>query len=472
MRGLHSCRLFAMAVVVLAIANSTVAPAQTFSVLYNFGSKSGDPHQPSYAGIVAQGRDGNLYSTTPIGGVYGKGAAFQITQAGKLTVLHSFDGMHDGANPYSGLTLGSDGNFYGASNVEGTNRFGTVFKLTPSGSLTVLHNFTGGRDGANPYAPPIQGRDGSFYGTTMLGGFGFGTIYKVTSSGNFTPLYRFDIIHGCAPAAPLVQGTDGNFYGTTTAGGPSEQGSVFKITPGGKLTVLYNFDITHGQNPFGPVVQGSDGNFYGTTAFGGANGRGTVFKITPAGKLAVLHNMNRTIDGVYPYAGLAQATDGNFYGANGDGGKASSRCSTGCGTMFKITPKGALAVVHNFDYTTGNFPVVTPFQHTNGIVYGDTLLGGVSPCGFCGVFYSWNANLPSSVSLLPYSGKVGKTIEFLGQGFKGTDAVFFNGTASSFKVVSDTYLTAVVPKGATTGFVIVSTSEVKLKSNKKFQVLP
>jgi len=100
MRGLHSCRLFAMAVVVLAIANSTVAPAQTFSVLYNFGSKSGDPHQPSYAGIVAQGRDGNLYSTTPIGGVYGKGAAFQITQAGKLTVLHSFDGMHDGANNY------------------------------------------------------------------------------------------------------------------------------------------------------------------------------------------------------------------------------------------------------------------------------------------------------------------------------------------------------------------------------------
>jgi len=468
---------------VLVIA-AGVVQAQTFSVLYDFGSNSGDPSRPAYSGIIAQGRDGNLYSTAPAGGTC-CGALFQITPAGNLKVIHNFTGSNnDGAFPQGGVTLGTDGNFYGTTYEGGSVTAGAVFKVTPGGTATTLHSFTGGSDGAYPYAPPVEGNDGNFYGTTTAGGIagcgsGCGTIYKITPAGVLTTLYQFDITHGYFPYGPLVLGTDGNFYGTAPNGTSANEGVVFRISPAGKFTLLYSFDGTHGQSPFAGLVQGADGNFYGTTIYGGSTGGGVVFKITPSGKLTVLHNINGTTDGARPYGGLVLASDGNFYGANSNGGTVNSNCSNGCGTLFKITPKGAYSVLYKFDYTTGATPYVTPFQHTSGLVYGDSQVGGtgnVNPCaaGNCGVFYSWkNTSLPAFVSLLPYSGKVGKVIEFLGQGFvSGKTTVSFNGTAAKSTVVSSTYLTAAVPNGATTSSVSVTTSGVKLTSNKIFRVTP
>jgi len=483
---MRKIRLVLPALLVLAVmvANAT-AHAQGFSVLYNFGSNTGDPYKPAYSGIVAQGRDGNLYSTAPGGGTC-CGAVFQITPAGNLKVIHNFTGSNnDGAFPQGGVTLGSDGNFYGTTYEGGSVTAGAVFKVTPGGTATTLYSFTGGSDGAYPYAPPVEGTDGNFYGTTTEGGntvkcgSGCGTIYKITPAGALTTLYQFDITHGYFPYGPLVLGTDGNFYGTAPNGASANSGVVFKITPAGKFTLLYGFDGTHGENPFGGLVQGADGNFYGTTINGGSTGGGLVFKITPGGKLTVLHNMNGTTDGARPYGGLVLASDGNFYGANAFGGTVNSNCSNGCGTVFKITPKGAYSVLDKFDFTTGATPEITPFQHTSGVIYGDSQIGGtgdVNPCtaGNCGVFYSWKStSLPAFVSLLPYSGKVGKTIEFLGQGFvSGKTTVSFNGTAAKPTVVSSTYLTAAVPNGATTGSVSVTTSGVKLTSNRIFRVTP
>lgn len=477
-------QLSTLAVLVLVIA-AGVVNAQTLSVLYNFGSNSGDPYNPSYSGIVAQGRDGNLYSSAVHGGTC-CGAVFQITPAGKLTNIHSFTGSgNDGAFPQGGVTLGTDGNFYGTTYEGGSVTAGAVFKVTPSGTYTTLHSFTGGSDGAYPYAPPVEGNDGNFYGTTTAGGntvtcgSGCGTIYKITPAGALTTLYQFDITHGYAPYAPLVLGTDGTFYGTAPFGTSANAGVVFKITPAGKFALLFSFDLTHGENPFSGLVQGTDGNFYGTTTNGGNSGGGVVFKITPAGKLSVLHNINGTTDGRSPFGGLVLGSDGSFYGANAYGGTVNSNCSNGCGTFFKISPKGAYSVLYNFDSTTGATPEITPFQHTSGVVYGDTQVGGsgnVNPCtaGNCGVFYSWNnASLPAFVSLLNYSGKVGKTIEFLGQGFvTGNTTVSFNGTAAKPTVVSSTYMTTPVPNGATTGPVTVTTSSVRLISNKIFRVTP
>jgi uncharacterized repeat protein (TIGR03803 family) len=466
---------FALGVLLLVIAAvSTVAQAQTFSVLYNFGANSGDPLAPDLPGIVAQGRDGNLYSTTISGGATNGGAVFKITPAGTLTVLYSFDGTH-GFFPYGGLTLGTDGNFYGTTYAGGTsysggsNGWGTVFKVTASGRLTVLYNFTDGSDGAWPYAPPIQGKDGNFYGTTTLGGTqgNNGTIYKISPSGTFTPIYQFDYTHGSDAFAPLVQGIDGNFYGTTGFGGSNGNGIVFKITTAGEMTVLYNFDGTHGANPYGSLVQGSDGNFYGTTRAGGT-GYGVVFKITPTGALTVLHNIDGNTDGDTPLVGLVQGTDGNLYGVN-----SGIQLDT-LGNIFKVSLKGSYSVLYNFDGTTGSNPKATPFQHTNGTIYGDTNRGGTGSqgCGGCGVFYSLTGNLRAFVSLLPYSGKVGKTIEFLGQGFASSTTVSFNGTLARPTVKSGTYLAAAVPNGATTGFVRVTTSSGTLTSNKKFRVTP
>jgi uncharacterized repeat protein (TIGR03803 family) len=184
------------------------------------------------------------------------------------------------------------------------------------------------------------------------------------SAQDFRTLYAFNSIDGAYPNG-LVQATDGNFYGTTSEGGYSGYGNVFKITPEGVLTTLHDFDFTDGAEPNG-LVQATDGNFYGTTSEGGAQssancleGCGTVFKITPEGALTTLHKFDFT-DGAFPSAALVQATDGNFYGTTGGGGV------NRYGTVFKITPEGALTTLHRFDGTDGAFPSAALVQATDG----------------------------------------------------------------------------------------------------------
>jgi len=476
MRTIGICILFAVAV---SACIPTAAHAQ-FSVLYNFATVDGDPFQPFTNGMIAQGRDGNLYSGA-LGGVNNAGTAYKITPAGALSVLYNFASVSgDGYYPYGGLTLGSDGNFYGTTYGGGFASLGTVFKMTPTGSLSTFYTFTDGTEGALPEAPPVQGPDGNFYGTTCPacnGQAGHGAIYKVTPAGTFSVLYPFDGTHGDQPEAALLLGTDGNFYGTTAYGGLNGYGVVFRITLAGKLTVVHNFDHTRGAYPVSPLMQASDGNFYGTTLSGGTMDYGTIFRMTPTGAVTILHNMNGTTNGGSPYAGLVQATNGNFYGANNSGGAASTGCPSGCGTVFKMTPAGVFSVLHSFDVTTGQLPYGNLFQHTNGIIYGTTQLGGTgtnNACGAgnCGVLYSVNIGAAPFVSLMSPAAKVGKVVEILGQGFKGTTAVSFNGTAAKFTVGTSTYMTATVPAGATTGNVTVTTPGGMLTSNRKFRVTP
>lgn len=466
------------------------AYAQTVSVVYNFGSQVGDPIQPFYSGIIAQGQDGNLYSST-FGGSLNYGALYEVTPQGVLTESYAFPGPAGGAEPYGGLTLGTDGNFHGTTYGGGFYSDGTIFTWTSTTGLNLLYGFSDSTDGAQPTAPPIEGADGNFYGTTCpQGAFstGYGSIYKITPSGTFTSLYDFDSTHGYCPYDPLLQGTDGNLYGTTFFGGTNcisgvSCGVVFRITPAGKLTVLHNFCAqtsgnycSDGEGPVGPLVQGSDGNFYGTTEAGGVNNFGVVFKMTPTGKLTVLHSMT-SADGYVTDAGLVQATDGNFYGANSGGGSNASCIS--CGTIFRITPKGAFKKLYDFDGTTGQAPYTTMIQHTNGLLYGTTQLGGTGSmavgCGVgeCGVFYSLNIGAAPFVTFVGQPvAKVGKTVEILGQGLTGTTAVSFGGVPASFKVKSDTYLTATTPAGTTTAAVTVTTPGGKLVSNKTFRVTP
>ncbi|HEX8818276.1 MAG TPA: choice-of-anchor tandem repeat GloVer-containing protein [Terriglobales bacterium] len=463
----------------------SVGHPQSPSVLYNFGSAANDPLYPAYIGAVAQGRDGNLYTTAGSGGVDNGvccGAVFKVTPAGSLETLYRFTGGSDGSAPQSGLTLGTDGTLYGTTLRGGASGFGTVFKITPQGVPTTLYSFTAGNDGAYPTAGVVEGLNGSFYGTTTEGGLascddgdGCGTIYKISSSG-FSVVYQFDFTHGTDPTG-LILGSDGDFYGTTGAGGANDLGTIFKMTSGGEITVLYNLEDN--ESVFAPLVEGSDGNFYGVTDTGGSHGHGAVFKMTPAGKFKILHSMSITADGEEPI-GLARGNDGNFYGVNAYGGPTTESCPSTCGTLFEITPTGAFTVLYYFDGTHGMAPEVAPFEHTNGTLYADTEFGGtgsVSPCfadNPCGVFYSWvSPTLQPFVGLLPYAGKVGKTIEFLGQDFvKGQTTVSFNGTTATADVVSGTYLTATVPSGATTGPVTVTSPTGELVSNQSFRVTP
>ncbi|MGH9497721.1 MAG: choice-of-anchor tandem repeat GloVer-containing protein [Terriglobales bacterium] len=454
-------------VVMLAVSAATLH-AQTYTDLYNLGSNSGDPTDPGWMGLFAQGRDGNLYSTTQTGGTDNCGAAFQLTPAGKLTTLYSFLNQNDGCFPNSGLTLGIDGSLYGTTSAGGSVGAGTVFKIASSGKFTLLHTFNGTTEGVQAEVPPIQGLDGNFYGTTSDGGGEiFGTVYKMTPAGKLTVIYTFPGTSGLAYPMGVTLGTDGNFYGTALGGGANRYGGVFKITPQGKLTVLHSFSSTpDGQTPKGAIIQADDGNFYGTTEAGGSDDFGSIYKMTPTGALTVIHSFNETDGlGLHPLAGLVQATDGKFYGVTAN--------NTSSGVIFQITSSGTYVVLVSLTNVSGAYPganpQVPPFQHTNGTLYGDTYGGGAQ---IKGVVYSLGMGLGPFVRVVNWLGNVGQTVEILGQGLTGASKVSFNGTQAAFKVVADTYLTAVVPAGATTGFIGVTTPGGTLKSNHKFLATP
>jgi uncharacterized repeat protein (TIGR03803 family) len=302
-------------------------PSGTETLFYSFASMP-------WACLI-QAADGNFYGTTASGGTSGRGTVFKISPSGTETVVYSFP--TGSSEPYTGVIQGSDGNLYGTTGANGASDDGTVFKITAGGTETVLHTFPKtGTDGQIPYAGLIEGSDGNFYGTTYFGGSnGFGTVFKVTPSGTETVLYSFaGGTDGEHPYAGVIQGSDGNFYGTTYQGGASGYGTVFKVTPSGTETVLYSFTggSGDGANPEAGLTQGSDGNFYGNTYIGGASNLGTVFELTASGTETILHAFTGgSSDGANPTANLVQGIDGNLYGSTAAGGISND------GTFFKVT---------------------------------------------------------------------------------------------------------------------------------------
>lgn len=428
-----------------------LASAQIYFDFYNFSGSDGEI--PAFPQVMAQGQDGNLYGTIPES-LGGSGVAFRVTTAGVLTPIHNFGGAN-GVSPYAGLTLGLDGNFYGSTILGGDNSLGTVFKMTSAGTVTTLYSFKGGTDGAYPYGTPVLGNDGNLYGVTQLA-----TSYRFTPAGVFTTL-------GTIPSksfAPLFLGTDGNFYGTSQSGGTFNAGTVFRMTPAGTVSTVYSFDDAHGSDPWGGVVQAGDGNFYGTARSGGSGGGGVVFRVTPSGSIKVLHNfpVGTPDDGTDPMSGLVLATDGTFYGNTFGGG------TDGFGVIFQQTPTGAYSFINQNAIASGGNPQSAGVQHTNGWVFG-LADGGIHGDG---VFYGLDLHLGNTVKLLLSSGKVGSTVQMLGGGFTGTTAVKFNGKSATFTVVSDTFMTAVVPAGATSGLITVTTPTGTAKSQTKFLVVP
>jgi uncharacterized repeat protein (TIGR03803 family) len=318
-----------------------------------------------------------------------------------------------------------------------------VFTITPSGALTTLYSFCsrGGAnctDGSVPVGL-IQAADGDFYGTTSSGGnaTGNGTVFKITPTGALTTLRRFCsqggslCSDGSSLQAGLVQASNGDFYGTTYFGGnQTNSGIVFRITPKGAFTTLYSFcslsNCTDGIEPGAALIQGTDGNLYGTTSGGGAFSPldgGTIFRITPDGALTTLYNfcsLSNCADGEAPSAALVQDT-GDFYGTTEFGGTSNIDCDGGrsCGTVFGLSVG------------------LGPFVETQTTV-----------------------------------GKVGAAVKILGTGLTGATSVSFNGTAAVFTVVSRSLIKTTVPSGATTGKVEVVTPSGTLSSNVPYRVRP
>jgi uncharacterized repeat protein (TIGR03803 family) len=389
-----------------------------FMILHSFAGGSTDGANP-FGGLI-QGTNGNFFGTTSQGGASNAGTAFQVTSTGGLSIVQAFAaGTAEGAYPYGGLIQGTDGNFYTTTSQGGASSLGTVIQLTPAGAVTVLHTFTGGSaDGAIPRSGLIQGTNGNFYGTTSQGGASnLGTVIQLTPAGTVTVLHAFTggNADGANPEADLIQGTDGNFYGTTFSGGASYAGTVFQVTPTGAFTILHTFagGRADGAYPFAGLVQGTDGNFYGTTYSGGASNAGTVFQLTPTGTLTILHTfVGGSADGSYPFAGLIQGTDGNLYGTTSQGGASNA------GTVFQITPAGTLTILHIFagGGTDGAVPFGRLFQGSDGNFYGTTTQGGVwnmgtvfqmTPAGALSVLYEFTGGTDGAT---PFAGVV-RTID-------------------------------------------------------------
>jgi uncharacterized protein (TIGR03437 family) len=384
-----------LAEALLGIVSAMALRAQAFTTLASFNGTNGDSPQSSGSALV-QGTDGNFYGVTPLGP---QGNVFKITPGGTLTSLYEFcqANCNDGAAPSGGLIKGTDGNLYGTTSTLGANGYGTVFKITLSGTLTMLYSFGGGADGSHPNGL-VQGTDGNFYGTTQLkGANSYGTVFKLTPSGALTTLHSFGaatdpstgrLLDGGTPVGSLVQANDGNFYGTTTA-----SATVFRITPGGILTTIYsgfgtyNSDGTYNGDTPSELIQGTDGNLYGTTPTGGTSqlSGGMVFKITTSGVFSILYSFCSQPfscpDGNASRSALVQATDGNFYGTTTQGG------ANNLGTVFKVAPGGIFTSLHTFSGPPdGSRPWGALYQGTDGNIYGTTVDGGASVTSLGTVF--------------------------------------------------------------------------------------
>jgi uncharacterized repeat protein (TIGR03803 family) len=370
-----------VAAISLGSAAFQSAQAQTETILHSFHSNGKDGTQPR-AGLIRDTK-GNLYGTTSTGGTYNNGTVFELTPAGRETILHSFNpNGGDARVPLAGVIRDSKGNLYGTTVNGGTSDSGAVFELSPSGAETVLHSFTfDTTDGFAPVAGLVRDAKGSLYGMTPGGGtYHAGVVFKLTPSGTETILHTFNdsltAIDGFSPEAGLVMDTKGNLYGTTQVGdnaGLYNNGTVFELTPSGTETILHMFtNSTDGANVWAGLVRDTRGNLYGTTYQGGTYNEGTVFEVTASGTETILHSFNNNgTDGYGPVARLAIDSQGNLYGTTEFGGTYTY------GTVFELTPSGTETILHSFGSgSDGRNPVAGLVRDTNGNLYGTTEKGG------------------------------------------------------------------------------------------------
>ena len=507
-----------------------MTPAGNLTSVYSF-TNGKDDSAPTYT--LLQGQDGNMYgvSEEQYDGQYG--SFFKLTTKGKISP-YPFD-YTDGSSPNLPVQ-GTDLNFYGTTQGGGDAACacGVIYKATAAGKITVLHNFSGyvsstQYDGSRPIGILVEGTDGNFYGTTYQGGeYNEGTVFKVSPTGTYTLLHSFsygqasspNLYDAQLPIAGLTLGTDGNFYGTAAYGGTQNGGAIFEITPSGKETVLYSFCVvscSDGFIPTTPMVLHTDGIFYGNTA-GNSNG-GSVFYSFETGfkpfvRLVTWSGKDSTTAEILGQ-GFTGTTAVSF---NGVAAKFDNVSDT---YMTATVPAGALTgpvTVTTFSSTLQsdrNFlvtPQITSFTPASGVVGTSVTITGVSltqttavtigtkPASFtvdsdtkitatvpagaktgktitvttAGGMATSKAKftvVPEVTSFTPTNGPTGTSVTITGNSFTGTTKVTFGGVAAtSYKAKSDTTVDALVPTGAVTGPIAVTTAGGTGTSSTNFTV--
>jgi uncharacterized repeat protein (TIGR03803 family) len=388
---------------ILAATVSLVSAASSGSskVIYSF---AGGPDGEYTDTDLAMDNQGNLYGTSVQGGKYSSGTVFEVTPSGTHTVLYSFTGGADGGEPYKGVTLDAQGDLYGTAVSGGAGACdggcGVVYKLTNSRenwTWSLVHSFTGGKDGSGPGTRVTIDKNGNLYGTTPTGGaYGLGVVYqmKVDASGHWSE----KVIHAFTggkdgaggSAGRLLLDAAGNLYGVCTAGGANGQGVVFELTPtpagNWNFTMLYAFKGQPDAGfPYSGLIRDGAGNLYGTSYYSGANNVGAVYRLRPSSTgqwtETVLYSFQGgAADGSGPIGTLVSDRVGNLYGTTSEGGAANY------GTIFKVAGsngKWTESVVYSFTGSPDGSLVyngmVSDSTRTN--FYGATVHGGTNDDG-------------------------------------------------------------------------------------------
>jgi uncharacterized repeat protein (TIGR03803 family) len=327
-----------------------------------------------------------------------------LVQARDFKVLHQFTGGADGAYPVAGLIQDAAGNLYGTTEGGNGTGYGTVFQIHTSGQGSVVYTFGAEPDGTYPVSSLIRDTAGNLIGTTSGGGvFGAGSVFKIDRMGHESLLYSFDGgLEGAYPRGGLVRDVLGNLYGTTETGGSGASfGTVFRLDTKGVLTVLHRFvGGVEGEYPKAGLVADPTGNLYGTTAGDGASLYGTIFKLDASGTETVLHYFTGAPDGAFPIAGLVRDPAGNLYGTTQKGGIYDN------GTVFRLDGTGTETVLYNFTgRQDGKWPVTALITDSAGDLFGTTFLGGafdqgaifkLDPSGNEVLLYSFTGRLDGS----------------------------------------------------------------------------
>jgi uncharacterized repeat protein (TIGR03803 family) len=364
----------------LAAMGMARAKTATETVLHNF---TFFPNGASPYGTLTMDSAGNLYGTTYSGGEFNLGTVFEYSTAGKLSVWYSFQGeTTDGSLPTVGVALDSAGNLYGTTNTGGTNNLGVVYKVTAAGQETILHSFTGGKDGSGPQAGVAIDAQGNVYGTTYNGGaYNAGVVYRITASGQESVLYAFTGgADGGNPYAAVTLDSAGNLWGTVFNGGAGLAGAIYKISPSGQETVVYSFTGTCGRNPQAGLIIDTAGYLYGTT--------GLIYKLSPAGQCTVLADplpLYPEYGGQLSAGTLAMDSAGNLYGTTNPVIGVGNRSPYPNGAVLKPSTSGTITVLSGFPGATQpDTPLTGPGTNAgivldaSGNVYGTTFAAGVS----------------------------------------------------------------------------------------------
>jgi uncharacterized repeat protein (TIGR03803 family) len=360
--------------VLAAFAGAAVHAGEHTLYTFTGGSDGAYP----FAGLT-EDADGNFYGAASSGGAKGQGTLFRIGPHGTFSVLYAFAGGNDGAAPLSAPLVDRHGNLYGVTETGGgACNCGIVYRLSRKGKETVLHAFTGQPDGFDPFAGLTKDKAGNLYGTTLSGGTYYGTVYQI-ASGSESVLYAFGGgSDGDSPYPGVSLDRSGNLYGATSYGGTHGFGTVFALAPGGPKTVLYNFaGSADAASPSSTPIRDRRGNFYGLARFGGGSCNcGAVYKLSRNGRERLIHSFTGGTDGFSPGYGLTRDTAGNLYGVTTEGG--STNCSGyGCGVVFQIAPDGTESILYVFQGgADGSSPYAAPVVDAQGNVYGTAEYGG------------------------------------------------------------------------------------------------